>query len=102
MSFWPHSCTSVGRDRSPSKRKDTSRMEHRFVSKEMAVASILSKTAAAKAWQRALITLSYTLVGVVVIGFLYWVKALCIPIALALLLTFVLRPVVFWLQEHGF
>jgi predicted PurR-regulated permease PerM len=77
-------------------------MEHRFVSKEMAVASILSKTAAAKAWQRALITLSYTLVGVVVIGFLYWVKALCIPIALALLLTFVLRPVVFWLQEHGF
>jgi predicted PurR-regulated permease PerM len=36
-----------------------------------------------------------------VVGFLYYAQKVLIPLSLALLLTFVLMPVVEWLQRHG-
>ncbi|WP_235590415.1 AI-2E family transporter [Nitrosomonas ureae] len=36
-----------------------------------------------------------------VLGFLYWARIIVIPIALSILLTFLLAPIVAWLQQHG-
>ena len=36
-----------------------------------------------------------------VLGFLYWARIIIIPIALSILLTFLLSPIVAWLQQHG-
>ncbi|PSJ16466.1 AI-2E family transporter [Nitrosomonas supralitoralis] len=36
-----------------------------------------------------------------VLGFLYWASIIVIPIALSILLTFLLSPIVTWLQQHG-
>src|SRR3974390_823773 len=40
-------------------------------------------------------------VAVFVIATLYWARAILIPFALAVLLTFVLTPLVLFLQRHG-
>lgn len=53
------------------------------------------------AWQRALITLAGTFVGVVVVGCLYLAKTVLVPVALAVFLTFLLTPVVSFLQHRG-
>jgi predicted PurR-regulated permease PerM len=53
------------------------------------------------AWQRAVIVLSGTLVGFVVVVCLYLARAICIPLALAIFLTFVLWRPVLALQERG-
>src|SRR6266487_6644638 len=53
------------------------------------------------AWQRALIVLSGTLVGVVMVVCLYLARAICIPVALAIFLSFVLWRPVLALQEWG-
>jgi predicted PurR-regulated permease PerM len=52
-------------------------------------------------WQRAVIVLSGTLVGVVVVVCLYLARAICIPVALAIFLAFVLWRPVLALQERG-
>src|SRR5688572_32046615 len=36
-----------------------------------------------------------------VLGFLYWARVVLIPVALAILLTFLLTPAVTWLQRRG-
>jgi predicted PurR-regulated permease PerM len=53
------------------------------------------------AWQRALIVLTGTVVGVVVVGCLYWAQTVLIPVALAVFLTFLLTPLVNFLQQRG-
>jgi predicted PurR-regulated permease PerM len=53
------------------------------------------------AWQRALIILSSTVVGAIVISFLYWAQKVCVPIAVAVFLTFLLAPLVTILQRRG-
>ncbi|HVF33804.1 MAG TPA: AI-2E family transporter [Candidatus Saccharimonadia bacterium] len=37
----------------------------------------------------------------IVLGFLYWARVVLIPVALAILLTFLLAPAVSWLQRRG-
>lgn len=51
-------------------------------------------------WQRALIALSATVVLTVVVLGLHWAKAVFIPIALAVFMTFVLSPIVSRLQRR--
>ena len=38
----------------------------------------------------------------IVLGLLYWLQPVVIPIALAILLTFLLSPLLTWLQRHRF
>src|SRR5262245_60072624 len=52
-------------------------------------------------WQRAVIILSGTLVGVVIVISLYLARASCIPVALAIFLAFVLWRPVTKLQDWG-
>src|SRR5262245_24972047 len=44
-------------------------------------------------WQRSLFLLTTTIVGVVVVGTMYWAQIVFIPVALAIFLTFLLAPV---------
>jgi predicted PurR-regulated permease PerM len=57
-------------------------------------------TSATPGWQRALIALTGTVVGVVVVSCLYWAQRVFIPVALAVFLTFLLAPVVSFLQRR--
>ncbi len=52
-------------------------------------------------WQRAVILLTGTVVGLVVVMGLQWGRPVLIPIALAVLLTFLLNPVVRFLERRG-
>ena len=52
-------------------------------------------------WQRAVIVLSGTVVGLVIVLGLRWGRPVLIPIALAVLLTFLLNPIVRILQRRG-
>lgn len=52
------------------------------------------------AWQRALIVLTGTVVGVVVLTFLYVARVVLIPVALAVFLAFLLAPVVTILERR--
>lgn len=52
-------------------------------------------------WQRALVTLSATVVAVVAVTALYVARSVFIPIALAIFLAFILGPVVTRLQRRG-
>ncbi|VTT97797.1 abc transporter permease : Uncharacterized protein OS=Nitrosomonas sp. AL212 GN=NAL212_2698 PE=4 SV=1: UPF0118 [Gemmataceae bacterium] len=52
-------------------------------------------------WQRAVVTLSATVVAVVVVLSLYVARSVFIPIALAIFLAFILGPVVTRLQRRG-
>jgi predicted PurR-regulated permease PerM len=61
----------------------------------------MAKVSAAPGWQRALIVLIGTVVGVVVISCLYWAQTVFIPVALAVFLTFLLAPLVTILQRRG-
>ncbi len=55
---------------------------------------------AAPGWQRALIALTGTVIGVVVVSCLYWAQRVLIPVALAVFLTFLLAPLVSFLQRR--
>ena len=55
---------------------------------------MVTKTSVGAGWQRAIMTLTGTVVGVVVIGTLYWAQSVFIPVALAGFLTFLLSPLV--------
>src|SRR6476646_2472543 len=52
-------------------------------------------------WQRALIVLTSTVVGAIVVCFLYWAQKVFIPVAVAVFLTFLLAPLVTILQRRG-
>ncbi|MBX9681526.1 MAG: AI-2E family transporter [Gemmataceae bacterium] len=52
-------------------------------------------------WQRAIVVLAGSVVGALTIGAMYWAQAVFIPVALAIFLTFMLNPVVLWLQKRG-
>ena len=62
---------------------------------------MVTKTSAGAGWQRAVITLTGTVVGVVVIATLYWAQSVFIPVALAAFLTFLLSPFVTWFRQRG-
>ncbi len=61
----------------------------------------MSKPTIGAGWQRAIVTLTGTVVGVVVIGTLYWAQSVFIPVALAGFLTFLLSPMVGRLRQLG-
>jgi predicted PurR-regulated permease PerM len=60
----------------------------------------VAKVTAIPGWQRALILLAGTVVGVVVITALYWAQVVFVPLALSVFLTFLLSPLVKFLQQH--
>ena len=60
----------------------------------------MAKALVVPGWQRALIVLTGTVVGVIVIGCLYWAQRVFIPVALAVFLTFLLAPLVTILQRR--
>ncbi len=61
----------------------------------------MAKATATPRWQRALIVLTGTVVAVVVISCLYWAQTVLVPVALAVFLTFLLTPLVSFLQRRG-
>ncbi len=52
-------------------------------------------------WQRSLIILSAVVTTALILGALYWMRSVFIPLALAVFLTAVLAPVVTFLQRRG-
>ncbi len=60
----------------------------------------MAKAFAVPGWQRALVVLASTVVGVVVVSCLYWAQKVFVPVALAVFLTFLLAPLVGFLQRH--
>lgn len=52
-------------------------------------------------WQRSLVILSAVVTAALVLGALYWMRSVFIPLALAVFLTAVLAPVVSFLQRRG-
>ena len=52
-------------------------------------------------WQRALVTLSGTVVAVTVLGIAYWARSIFIPLALGVFFAFVLSPVVYRIERRG-
>lgn len=60
----------------------------------------MAKVSAAPGWQRSLVVLTGTVVGVVVVSCLYWAQIVFVPIALAVFLTFLLAPLVTILQRR--
>jgi predicted PurR-regulated permease PerM len=63
--------------------------------------SVVTKTSVGAGWQRAVITLTGTVISVVVIATLYWAQSVFIPVALAGFLTFLLSPFVGWFRQRG-
>jgi predicted PurR-regulated permease PerM len=61
----------------------------------------VTKTSAMPGWQLALMILTGTVVGVVVVSCLYWARTVLIPVALAVFLSFLLAPLVEALQRCG-
>jgi predicted PurR-regulated permease PerM len=61
----------------------------------------VAKASSQQAWQRALVILTGTVVAAVVVTCLVWARALLIPLALAIVLTFLLSPLVAGLQRIG-
>ena len=59
------------------------------------------KASAVPDWQLALLVLTGTVVGVVVVTCLYWAQTIFIPVALAVFLTVLLAPLVAVLQRRG-
>jgi len=52
-------------------------------------------------WQRSLVLMASTVLIAALVAVFYWARSLLIPIALAVFLTFVLSPLVTWLQHRG-
>jgi len=48
-----------------------------------------------------LVVLSTTVLVIGILGFMYWARAVAIPLALAIFLTFILSPAVTFLRRHG-
>jgi predicted PurR-regulated permease PerM len=62
---------------------------------------LVSKESGSAAWQQAVLTLSRVVTGVVIVLALSWGRAVLMPIALAILLTFLLNPIVRRIQTVG-
>jgi predicted PurR-regulated permease PerM len=62
----------------------------------------MPKTRIIPSWQNAIILLSGTVVSLIIVVVLQWGRPILVPIALAILLTFLLNPVVKMLQQRGF
>ena len=54
----------------------------------------MAKTSAIPGWQLAVLILTGTVVGVVVVACLYWAQTVFIPVALAVFLSFLLAPLI--------
>lgn len=52
-------------------------------------------------WQQALVLLTGAFITALIVIVLYWARAVCIPLALAIFFTFVLSPLVHALQKRG-
>jgi predicted PurR-regulated permease PerM len=61
----------------------------------------MKKLSSTPAWQTAIVVLACAVVGMLALAWLYWAQAVCIPVALAIFLTFVLSPLVTALQRRG-
>jgi predicted PurR-regulated permease PerM len=61
----------------------------------------VSKAIVSAPWQRALVILTTTVVGTIVVATLYWAQVVFIPLALAVFLTFLLSAPVRVLQRRG-
>jgi predicted PurR-regulated permease PerM len=61
----------------------------------------VAKISTAPGWQRAVVLLTGTVVGVVVFGALYWAQVVFIPVALAIFLAFLMNPLVRMVQRRG-
>jgi predicted PurR-regulated permease PerM len=61
----------------------------------------VAKTAPTPGWQRAIIALASTVIGVIAVGVLFWVQEVFIPLVIAVLLAFLLNPLVRGLQRSG-
>lgn len=53
------------------------------------------------AWQRAVIRLSAVVCTAILVGLLYWAREVFIPLALAVFFSYVLSPLVGWVQRRG-
>ena len=62
----------------------------------------MTRTRIIPSWQNAIIILSGTVVSLTIVIALQWGRPVLVPIALAILLTFLLNPVVKTLQQRGF
>ena len=60
----------------------------------------MSRPNLAQEWQRAQVVLAGTVVAAATIAVLYWARSIFIPVALAIFLTFVLSPVVYWFERR--
>ena len=63
--------------------------------------SPVTKTRIIPSWQNAIIILSGTVVSLIIVVGLQWGRPVLVPIALAVLLTFLLNPVIKKLQQRG-
>ena len=61
----------------------------------------MTKTRIIPSWQNAIIILSGTVVSLIIVIGLYWGRPVLVPIALAILLTFLLNPIINKLQQRG-
>lgn len=61
----------------------------------------MTRTRIIPSWQNAIIILSGTVVSLIIVIALQWGRPVLVPIALAILLTFLLNPVVKKLQQRG-
>jgi len=63
--------------------------------------TLMTKTRIIPSWQNAIIILSGTVVSLIIVIALQWGRPVLVPIALAILLTFLLNPVIKKLQQRG-
>lgn len=59
----------------------------------------MTKTRIVPSWQNAIFILSDTVVSLILVIALQWERPVLVPIALAILLTFVLNPVAYFKAE---
>ena len=59
----------------------------------------VANTISPRNWQGAISLLTGTVIAVIVVGCLYWAQAIFIPVAMAVFLTFLLNPLVAYLQR---
>ena len=61
----------------------------------------MPKPSATPAWQVSLAVMATTVVGSALVACLYWAQAICVPVALATFLAFLLSPLVTTLHRRG-
>ncbi len=62
----------------------------------------MAKTSPNRQWQYSVVLLSGTVILAAVVGTLYWAQIVFVPMALSILMTFLLTPPVRWLERKGF